>query len=187
MVERVGAIQKADAEVQCTLVKNGGSMSTVRKLHDKAMKLAQLSLVARHEGKTEQAEELARQAYECESQAAELVPEDKSSEPTRSILYRSAASLAYQCRELSTAQRLIGKGLSGYPPPQIEQELKDLYEQVNFETHLKLIDTILQKDDFQLSLNGNIIHRPTPVAPDRACAPAGDGETDTRAAGEHDG
>ena len=29
--------------------------------------------------------------------------------------------------------------------------------------------------------------RPTPVAPDRACAPAGDGETETRAAGEHDG
>jgi len=27
----------------------------------------------------------------------------------------------------------------------------------------------------------------TPVAPDRACAPAGDGETETRAAGEHDG
>ena len=176
-------------------------MSTVRKLHDKAMKLAQLSLVARHEGKTEQAEELARQAYECESQAAELVPEDKSSEPTRSILYRSAASLAYQCRELSTAQRLIGKGLSGYPPPQIEQELKDLYEQVNFETHLKLRDTILQKDDFQLSLNGNIIdlyengkgqlltddHRLTPVAPDRAEARDGDDESSTRTAGEHDG
>ena len=29
--------------------------------------------------------------------------------------------------------------------------------------------------------------RLTPVAPDRACAPAGDGETETRAAGEHDG
>ena len=153
------------------LVKNGGSMSTVRKLHDKAMKLAQLSLVARHEGKTEQAEELARQAYECESQAAELVPEDKSSEPTRSILYRSAASLAYQCRELSTAQRLIGKGLSGYPPPQIEQELKDLYEQVNENGKGQLLT-----DD----------HRLTPVAPDRAEARDGDDESSTRA-GEHDG
>jgi hypothetical protein len=105
-------------------------MSNVRELHDKAMQLAQLALIARHDQEWEEAKSLARQSYEYEAQAAELIPKDKSSEPTRSILYRSAASLAYQCEEFGIAQRLIAKGLSGYPPPQIEQELKELDEQV---------------------------------------------------------
>ncbi|MEW6227282.1 MAG: hypothetical protein AB1700_04200 [Bacillota bacterium] len=107
-------------------------MDSVRELHDKAMKLAQLAIAARHSQDFERAEQLARQAYEHEAQAAELIPLAESSEPTRSILYRSAASLAYQCKEFHIAQRLIVKGLSGYPPPEIEQELKDLYEQVSF-------------------------------------------------------
>jgi len=113
-------------------------MKSVRELHDKAIELAQLALVARQSGDLSKAENLAYQAYEYEVQAADLVPEGKSSEPTRSILYRSAASLAYQCKEFQIAQRLIAKGLSGYPPPQIEQELKDLYEQINFEYHLQI-------------------------------------------------
>lgn len=66
-----------------------------------------------------------------EAQTANLLPEGPNSEPTRAILYRSAASLAYQCQEFQVAQRLIAKGLSGYPPPQIEQALKTLYEQVD--------------------------------------------------------
>lgn len=129
-------------------------MSTVRELHDKAMKLAHLAMVARHSQEWERAETLARQAYEHEAQAAELVSEDQVSEPTRSILYRSAASLAYQCKEFVIAQRLIAKGLSGYPPPQVEQELKDLYEQMNFELHLQVRGLTLENEDFQLSMQG---------------------------------
>lgn len=132
-------------------------MSNVRELHDKAMQLAQLALIARHNQEWEKAESLARQSYEYEVQAAEFIPEDKSSEPTRSILYRSAASLAYQCKEFDTAQRLIAKGLSGYPPPQIEQELKDLYEQVNFEYHLKVRGVTLANEDLQLSMQGKSV------------------------------
>jgi hypothetical protein len=129
-------------------------MSNVRQLHDEAMKLAHLALVARHNQEWERAETLARQAYELEAQAAELVAEGPSSEPTRSILYRSAASLAYQCKEFAIAQRLIAKGLSGYPPPQVEQELKDLYEEINFEHHLQVRGITLENEDFQISMTG---------------------------------
>jgi hypothetical protein len=92
-----------------------------------------------------------------EAQAAELIPEGKSSEPTRSILYRSAASLAYQCKEFSIAVRLIAKGLSGFPTPQIEQELKDLYEQISFEDHLQVRGVTLADEDFQLSMRGKSV------------------------------
>src|SRR3712207_2893391 len=96
--------------------------TSVRSLHDEAMELSQQALVARNAGDVRRAEELARQACALEAQAAELVPEGKGSEPTRSILYRSAASLAYQCKEYRMAQQLVAKGLAGYPPPRIEQE-----------------------------------------------------------------
>ena len=108
-------------------------MSSVRELHDEAMRLAQLAQVARHNGDEQQADELARQAYQCEAQAAELVPTDEYTEPTRSILYRSAASLALQAREFDEAKRLISEGLSGNSPQQIEQEFAVLKEQVHIE------------------------------------------------------
>jgi len=129
-------------------------MSKIRQLHDEAMKFAHLALVARNNQEWERAETLARKAYKYELQAAELIPESPSSEPTRSILYRSAASLAFQCKEFPIAQRLIAKGLSGFPTPQVEQELKDLYEQINFESHLQVRGASLENDDFQLSLQG---------------------------------
>ena len=134
------------------MVKDGYRMNSVRELHNKAMELAQLAMVARHNLEWKKAESLAKRAYKYEAQAAELIPEDLESEPTRSILYRSSASLAYQCKEFEIAQRLIAKGLSGYPPPQVEQELKDIYEQINFERHLQVRVLTLENEEFQLSM-----------------------------------
>lgn len=108
-------------------------MTTVRELHDKAMHLSQLALVARETGDKTHAMELAREALHYEMEAATLVPEDKASEPTRSILFRSAASLAYQCKEFQTSQQLIAKGLAGHPLPRVAQELSALYEQVSLD------------------------------------------------------
>ena len=51
-------------------------MTSVRSLHDEAMKLSQLALVARHTGERQRAEGLARQADELEARAAELVPDN---------------------------------------------------------------------------------------------------------------
>lgn len=129
-------------------------MTSVRELHNEAMRLAQLALVARQHGEYDRAQEIARQAYDCERKAAHLVPEGESSEPTRSILFRSAASLAYQCKELSAAQRLIAKGLSGYPPHQTERELKELYEQVTFELDLQLQSKKVENDKLDIRLRG---------------------------------
>lgn len=132
-------------------------MTSVRELHSEAMRLAQLALVARHHGEYDKAKGIARQAYEYEDKAAHLVPEGETSEPTRSILFRSAASLAYQCGDLSTAQRLIAKGLSGYPPPQVEMELKELYEQVKFELELLSQSIVVEEDELDLRLLGKAV------------------------------
>ena len=105
-------------------------MKSVKELHKKAMELAEFAFVAKLRGNPVKAEELLRQAFEYESQAARLVPDEPSSEPTRSILYSSAATLALDCNEPREAEELIAEGLAGNPAPEIEQELRDLYKQV---------------------------------------------------------
>jgi hypothetical protein len=139
------------------LVKDDQKMSTVRELHNKAMKLSQLAFIAREKGDIEKAEDLAREAYSFESKAADLIPFEKSSEPTRSIMYLSAASLAFQCKEFHEAQRLVSKGLSGYPSKRIEQELKNLFAQANFEHHLQTKEIEIEEEVLKLSFKGNAV------------------------------
>lgn len=113
-------------------------MSTVRELHDEAMRLAQLAQVARHDGDEQRAQQLAHQAYQYEAQAAELVPNAESSQPTHAILHRSAASLAFQGKAFEEALNLIDEGLAANPPQPIQQELTSLRGQVQLElTHHK--------------------------------------------------
>ncbi|MDA0213015.1 MAG: hypothetical protein OT478_22930 [Cyanobacteria bacterium FC1] len=104
-------------------------MSRIQMLHKQAMDLAEAAAVARLRGEIEQAAQLTRQAFEQETQAANLIASALDAEPTRSVLHRSAASLAIECGELRAAERLIATALSGSPPLEIAEELKDLFNQ----------------------------------------------------------
>lgn len=70
------------------------------------------------------------EAFRNEAQAARLVPDDPSSEPSRSILYRSAASLAIECGKYVEAVELILAGLAGDPPAEIADELQELVKTI---------------------------------------------------------
>ena len=52
-------------------------------------------------------------------------------EPTRSVLHRSAASLAIDCDNFPAAEPLITIALSGNPPDEIADEPRDLFVQIN--------------------------------------------------------
>ena len=132
-------------------------MNHIRELHEKAMNLAEIAVVAKLQGDLEQANQLFRQAYESEAQAARLVPDETSVEPTRSILYRSAASLALDCNEFREAERLITAGLAGRPPEEIAEELRDLFEKANFQRHLDLRGVSLDPEEVQMSIAGRAI------------------------------
>lgn len=121
------------------------------------MELAQKAMIARDKSLFEDSANLARQAMELEAAAADLIALEEDSEPTRSVLYRSAASLAYQAKDFKEAQRLVAKGLAGFPPPEVEEELKNLYEDVNFEYHLQVRGEVLAPEDFQMSLQGDAV------------------------------
>jgi hypothetical protein len=65
-----------------------------------------------------------------ESAAADSVADDHSLEPTRSVLHRSAASIALQMFDTNTARRYAETGLKGKPPEEIREELEALSEQI---------------------------------------------------------
>ncbi|MBN3871183.1 hypothetical protein [Nostoc sp. JL33] len=114
-------------------------MSQIQELHKQAMDLAEAAFIAKLRGDLKQASHVSRQAFEKESQAAALIANQLDAEPTRSVLHRSAATLAIDCGEFRAAERLIAIALSGNPPQKIAQDLKDLFIKINlrpyFERH----------------------------------------------------
>lgn len=112
-------------------------MTQIQDLHTAAMDLAEAAFTAKLRGDLSQANKLTQQAFEKEQIAAALIANQLDAEPTRSVLHRSAATLAIDCGEFQAAERLITIALSGNPPEEIAQELKDLFIQINLRPYLE--------------------------------------------------
>lgn len=70
-------------------------------------------------------------ACNIEKYVAYSLDKNQSSEPARSILFLSAASLAWRSKKYETAERLIFEGLSGFPLRQTKLDLLRLHDDVN--------------------------------------------------------
>jgi hypothetical protein len=108
----------------------------IRELHEQAMEWMDHAGIKRREGDAEQSHENIKRAFELEKQAAELIAPYLEEEPSRSVLHRSAASLAMQCGEYREAERLICIGLLGNPPSEIAEELREVQDLVNMRRQL---------------------------------------------------
>lgn len=100
---------------------------SVRGLHDAATDLAMRAMIERDSGNTEKSDELYSRALAFEEIAALKVDKMVKPEPTRSILFRSSASLAYQAGRISDSIRLIEKALDGSPSKRVLSEIDQLY------------------------------------------------------------
>src|SRR5438874_13578204 len=94
------------------------------------MGLYEQALLAARDGDRSRSLRLFRGALKLESAAADSVADDHSLEPTRSVLHRSAASIALQMFDTNTARRYVEAGLKGKPPEEIREELHTLSEQI---------------------------------------------------------
>lgn len=103
------------------------------------MELADQADVLKKEKKDIEAISLYKQALEAERKAAYTAQRQQVGEPTESVLFRSAASLAYGIKDYREAERLICLGLAGNPPAEIADELRSLYDTVNLEKSLENI------------------------------------------------
>ena len=132
-------------------------MQEVNDLHRKAMELADLAEEAKRAGISDKYLELTREALDLESQAARRLVGETSLEPSRSVLFRSAATLAMDAGEIRIAEQLIAAALAGNPPSELAEELRDLLEDVYFQRHLKVRGVTLAPGDFQMMLEGNAV------------------------------
>ena len=130
-------------------------MSILDKLHDQAMEAAFLADLERRKGNERDAAKLFEKALDLERQAiAEMTT---PVEPTWSILHRSAGWLALDCNRPRQAEQLACIALTGDPPPEIADELRDLWAQANCYRHLELKGLALQDDELQFSISGQEI------------------------------
>ena len=71
-------------------------MSTAKDLHRQAMQRADQAHAARRDGDAARARRYFEEAFELERRAAEELSTRHDAEPSRSILFRSAAALAVE-------------------------------------------------------------------------------------------
>jgi hypothetical protein len=95
----------------------------IETLHRRAMELAH---EAEATSDTVLSQKLFRAAFEKEREAAEILTDRQDLEPSRSVLLRSAASLALDCHDFAEAERLLEKGLAGRPPADLAEEMRSL-------------------------------------------------------------
>lgn len=154
------------------------SIHPMDELHNKAMHLADLAYSAERKGKTEDIQRLYSEAFQYEKTAAMFLVNDYEIEPTRSVYFRSAASLILSLPKISAedfreAERMVAFGLSGHPPAEIAIELREVLEEIKhkyyqqsevvargkeFETEGKFVALNLKTHQFEfLSIDNQII------------------------------
>ena len=110
-------------------------MSNSTQLHQDAMARVEDALVARRRGAHERARELFQAALALELESAEQV----TSQPSRSILFRSAAWLALEAEDPSEAERLAACGLADRGVPnRVKDELRAVAEEARLRLHRPL-------------------------------------------------
>ena len=126
-------------------------------LHNKAMSLVDEAHLARLNGSEDYYLELTTSAFTLEAEAAWALVGELELEPTRSVLFRSAASLALEIRNPREAERLISAALAGTPPDEIANELRDILEDVYFARHLDLRGVTLAPGELQMTIDGDAV------------------------------
>jgi hypothetical protein len=121
------------------------------------MEFAQEAMVERDHGNFARAYLLATQALPLELDAARQIEKTVEAEPTRSILYLSAATLAYQSNNRQLAKQLIGEASSGFPPPQVEHDLFELLENLGAELRVTDEEESLVGSQIRLSISGGTV------------------------------
>jgi hypothetical protein len=132
-------------------------MEKIEALHNQAMDLAEKAIILRIRKRIDESIDVFNEAFLLEKEAAMLLKDLYEFEPSRSIMFRSAASLALNARLFRDAEKMIAIGLSGNPSESIADELRNLYENINFEKHLQLRGVTLTDSDVQLSLAGSAV------------------------------
>lgn len=128
---------------------------SIIELHRAAMNIAEEADRLKKEGHKSEAIKLYVDAFERERDAAFGSLSSNAEQPTPAILLKSAAYLALDAGLIRECEKLICIALSYDIPDEIADELRNLYEDVNFHRHLKLNGITLSEDEIQISIAGD--------------------------------
>lgn len=103
----------------------------VRSIHKEAMALVNRANLEFEHEKFDEYNSLIERAFKLEKKAAEYFKDKFDAEPTRSVLYRSAANLAFSLKKYQDAYVLVFEGLKGKPYPEIKSELNNLLQSIS--------------------------------------------------------
>lgn len=132
-------------------------MNTVTSLHLRSMELFEEALTLSREQSTERMS-LLKKAFELECAAAAALRDQHSLEPSRSIIHRSAATLAMHARDYRAAERLAAEGIAGNDcPDEIAAELVEVIKQARYEKRLANEGVVLAEESLRVALDGNAV------------------------------
>jgi hypothetical protein len=104
-------------------------MSDTREIHRQAMALVHQSFDARDSGNQEEYIHFTKLAFELEQEAAMRLVTKFEAQPTRTVLFRSAATLALNAGLYAEAKKLVYLGLAGNADKMLEEQLNDVLVQ----------------------------------------------------------
>ncbi|MDF2434139.1 MAG: hypothetical protein JWP44_3770 [Mucilaginibacter sp.] len=121
-------------------------MRNIRDLHRQAMELVRKANEALAGGDNPLHLVYLEQALVFEKEAAYELLNDFEAEPTRSVLFRSAASLAVQNKDVATALELVSAAFKGEPPAEIRGELNEIVNQTYALYNVAVLESSHQPD-----------------------------------------
>ena len=104
-------------------------MTKIDQLHTQAMDLAENAFLAQQKGDKTAFVQLSKEAFLLEKAAAMLLQNKLDAEPSRSILFKSAAFLAFDAQEFQECRDMINYTLLGKPDDIIKTEMNLLFEE----------------------------------------------------------
>jgi len=110
---------------------NKDILAPIDQLHQKSMELADVAFYANRKGENKKSEQFYREAFQYEKAAAMLLLNEYTIEPSRAILFRSAACLLLNIAtptvvDYREAERMAAFALAGNPPEGIIPELWEI-------------------------------------------------------------
>ena len=118
-------------------------MNNISEIHNEAMEIAERAFLLNLKGINNGSIELFSKAFELEKKAAMEIEPLIENEPSRSILFSSAASLAINAKLYNEAKQMVNYGLTGHPPIEIEEELRNIYEQIKITNKSKIFKPVV--------------------------------------------
>ncbi len=99
--------------------------------HNQAMDIAEKAFIQLNNGNEEIAKSLFHQAYLLEKEAAFSLMKNTSDALAKTILLKSAASLAHNCDNFFDSREHIKQALNCNPPENLEHELNEMLAEMN--------------------------------------------------------